>query len=124
MARAVDDPVNPTVPVERLADERFEIPLFRNRAREAETPELPGQILGLARRRHEGNPVAPLRELPGGGGAVPLPAAVTTATFSLYRSLLICLLPLLPSPVKHTLLARSTRFRNAGLCTYPMGTTA
>jgi hypothetical protein len=40
MARAVDDPIDAAVPVERLADERFEIPRLLNRTSEPEAPEL------------------------------------------------------------------------------------
>src|ERR671938_433279 len=68
MARAVDDPVYTAVPVEGLSHERFEVPHLSNRASEAETAELPRQILGLPRRRQEGHAVAALRELPGAGG--------------------------------------------------------
>src|SRR4051812_3602641 len=69
MASAVDDPVDPTVPVECLSDERFEIPALRNRASETETTELPGQIPCPARRRHKGNSIASFREFPGASSA-------------------------------------------------------
>jgi hypothetical protein len=69
VSRAVDHPVDATVPVEGPTDEGLEVVLLRDRAREAEAPELLGQGLGLARGGHQRHRVAPACEFPGASGS-------------------------------------------------------